>query len=490
MPIQINGIQGTISGLTSAAVGGGTTTTSAVNITLTPTSAQAQEASFTATDKGFVLPNATTVTNLGGPIFALSNKGYNKANIFSSDGGRIGAVNQGQTVYVGLSNNSNASAGWFSDIGGSLDTKVFTPSSITLAVGLFSTPEPGFFPNNFSTTSTITYDVVALNSTSFILVYIGTNQDIYGVVGQISGTTISYGTPQLLVVGTISAIKLCALSATTGFIIASPAGNTTVWGFSVSGTTITITAGANINFNAALGDIVALDATRAVIVYNNRDFGQAGQRVVTYNGASAPTFGTEARSISVANSTTPYFCVCKIDTDKCVVFGENGDGINNATYAQVVSVSGTTVTLGSTRTLNSTTRMINRQALALSTSIAYCTNGTTVSISGTTATILNQGPQYNLAVGSKVLAYLGSNIAGMVEGNINTSQDIYFPTPSGVTQLVNFSNSVPEIYGKNHSAISTVTGKAVPIDSTTYLAFGSSAYSSTTLEAVVVKTNL
>jgi hypothetical protein len=464
MPIAINGNLGTITGLTSAAGGGATTTDSAVDITLTSASTQAQNVAFTAPNKGFILPNATTMPTLGAPLFALSNKGVYTANIFASGGGRIGNIQPGATQYVGLSSASDANKNWFG--AGAMNCRVNNFTEIT-----FSQPMKSA---GFASGATNQWDVVNLDASTFIVVYIGDNDDLYGVIGTISGTTVSFGTPQLLVVGTFNKMRLCALSATTGFLYATTtAPAPQLYGFSVSGTTISVSSvGAAGAFQ--MGDIVALDATRAVIANSNNQ--QSLVRVATYNGGSAPTFGSTV-ILTGLNSTAAFITsLCKVDTDKCVAFfsGEANDGIS----ARVLSISSTTITQGaSIGVLGTGQGAQDTQSIGLSTSLAYNTRGAVVSVSGTTLSLLKIANP--LSQGARVLANLDSNVFGA----------------SG--RLAGFVDNGVLLYGTSGYAENITSARNVPLTSTSYLCCGYNFNNAgspdpalTKMTAFVVQTNI
>jgi hypothetical protein len=59
----------------SAGFSGSTTTSSAVDITLTSASTQVQNIAMTVADKSVILPDATTLTTKGSPIYVINNQG-------------------------------------------------------------------------------------------------------------------------------------------------------------------------------------------------------------------------------------------------------------------------------------------------------------------------------------------------------------------------------------------------------------------------------
>jgi len=460
-----------------AGFSGVTETSTASNITLTNTSTQTQEADFTATDKGFVLPDATTMPTLGYPVFAFANKGYFNASIYAPDGGKISRVTTGATTALGLSNNVGVSNGWFGE--GAMNLKCFANSSITFGTACL---------NSFNDSNALSWDVSPLSSTAFIATFMNTVNDAYAVVGTISGTTITYGTPVLVRASTTdSQVRACGLSATAAFIVSvNPGTSNIVYGLTISGNTITTVSTASSSTGAtSAASITKVDATRAILGYTSGTTNAA--RIVTFNGASAPTLGTAVTLIGASYSTFSgtLSSFALIDTDKVVAFYSDSDGNAPSVFgdfARVCSISTATITLGAQLTLStsvSTGASANTQAIPISTTEAWCTNGYAVSVSGTTLTsLVTAGQNIDVSNNIKKYAYLGSNNLITAEGN---PQFLKYVSPyvysTGVTLLTN----TPEF------------AKIVELDSSTAVACGS-AFGATNLQtqfgACVIKTNL
>ena len=142
------------------------------------------------------------------------------------------------------------------------------------------------------------YGVVATN-TSGVISY-GTIVQIYdGSAGGVAA------------VNTAAAMLLTGL--TTGMVFIGRSATGVVVPFSISGTTITVgTASANIGNKAGymnvFHSIAVLSSTVTMIVYNNTTQTQILVATVTYNGASAPTLGTPTAGIAVfdVNAQAPF----------------------------------------------------------------------------------------------------------------------------------------------------------------------------------------
>jgi hypothetical protein len=475
--LQSNGDAPPTWATSSSGFNGATETSTASDITLTNTSTQTQEADFTATDKGFVLPDATTMPTLGYPVFALVNKGYYNASVYASDGSKISRVLTGSTTALGLSNKTNVSNGWFGE--GAMNLKCYANSSITFGTTCI---------NSFNENGGRAWDVSPLSSTAFIVTFMNTVNDAFAVVGTISGTTITYGTPVLVRASTSDTqVRACGLSSTAAFIVAvNPGTNNLTYGLTISGNTITTvsTVAASLTATSA-ASITKVDATRAIIGYTTTSNNTT--RIVTFNGASAPTYGTAVNLIGATFNTTGEIMssFALIDTDKVVAFYSDSD-VNVPSifgdFARVCSISGTTITLGTQLTLStsvSTGGSINTQAIPISTTEAWCTNGYAVSVSGTTLTsLVTAGQNNNVANNIKKYAYLGSNNLITAEGNPEFSKYVS-----------------PYVYGTGQTLLTNTPtfAKIVELDSSTSVACGS-AFNATSVNtqfgACVIKTNL
>jgi hypothetical protein len=202
---------------TTAATGasGNTITSSAVDITLTSSSTAGQVVTMTAANKRVILPSCTTMT--AGPIaFVITNNGSYGFDVASSDGYVIAALHTGESVTIACTSTATANGGWATSQTGA-STISTTISASTGLIASNSTSTAPYYPPQAGV-----QQVVGLTSTSFLVVYVDrATSDVYAVVGTISGTTISYGTPTAIYVGTsFGPCMNCvtALSSTAVFI--------------------------------------------------------------------------------------------------------------------------------------------------------------------------------------------------------------------------------------------------------------------------------
>jgi hypothetical protein len=354
---------------TTSARTGAAITSSAVDITLTAASNQVQKVTMTAADKAVILPSTAgyTATTTGTPIFVISNGGGIDFDIKNSTGGVIFALAAGQTCTISLSGSANQNQ-WIGDL--SSTTVVIsnrgTPTTITtVAVNKDSAQQ--------------NVQIAALSSTLVVAVWRIANGNTYACAGTVSGNAITWGTATAIsVVRGYTKVNIAPLSATTALIGSIAVGTGSYYnGISVSGTTITVST---ISAAGTAGDsdqypLVPLTSTTALLFYGNTGVGVAG-RVVTYNGASAPTFGT---AVNNANTTGPGIYPIVLSATSVLCLTTNNTG--NVAY-RVWSVSGTTLTIPTASATLPTT---------------YFTNGN-LSLIGISATEVILGQENVLAV--------------------------------------------------------------------------------------------
>ena len=145
------------------------------------------------------------------------------------------------------------------------------------------------------------YGVVATN-TAGVISY-GTIVQIYN--GSAGGTAS---------VASASAMLLTGL--TTGMVFISRSATAVAVPFSISGSTITVgTVSSSFGDKAPWTNIVhsvcVLSSTVMMIVYNDSTYTEIRVATMTYNGASAPTLGTATAGIAVQGSSniSPYGCL-------------------------------------------------------------------------------------------------------------------------------------------------------------------------------------
>ena len=376
-----------------AGFSGATTTSSAVDITLTSASTQVQNVTMTAAGKAVILPDATTLTTKGTPIFVINNSGTNIIYIKNNSGYNLFAINSLTTITLSLVENSTSAGKWSS--GTSVSALSWTDyTNVNDTSGLTF---PAYTNNNSFQGITSS----AIDSTSAVISYQkGTsNRDVYARVVSYSGSTITSNSETLLYNGSSTAAQnnfILMLSTTAGFLFVSRTSNMIVVPFTVSGTTITVgtassTFGVGPTGNQSqLGNAIAMTATEALlaerssITLNTFTF-----RNIIHNGASAPTIGTASSAITTENADN-FPIATAIDSTKAFFNYE----VSAVANARVVTISGASApTLGTANTASGISILQNASGIFKPYKVSsseFITIGSTATInytvSGTTVT--------------------------------------------------------------------------------------------------------
>jgi len=368
---------------TSAAVpssyGGATVSTG--SITLSNTSTKLQVIDGASAIGTVTLPAATTFATEGSDVFLVKNFSPYTMNIVYSDGWYGNSIYTGSENSISLADNTAAVSGWTPT--GDSRLKIKPPSTFT-ASGIVAADS---------------YDIAVMTDTTVICLYSGTSNDIYYSVGTISDGVISWTSATLLLATTAYKIWLTRLTDTTAFLVANNTtggdvvGTQSIYGLTLSGSTVTLSTSVTLA-TSLLCDINRIDDTRGFVNYVTST--NSVCRVVTHNGASAPTLGTAANIIAGGYTTgqsSRTMASTLVDTDKLVTFYTDPDSGTSSfldAYARVSSISGTTITFGTQLTLSTLDNAycVNRQAYSTNANYAFNTDGWGVSISGTTLTSL------------------------------------------------------------------------------------------------------
>lgn len=367
----------------AAGIGAVTTTSGSANITLTASSNGYQDVTMTAMGKHVTLPDATTMT-VGGPRFILKNSGGYPFGVRDSAGTLVGAVAAGGIAYVTLKDSGSAAGSW-SVIGDNLE-----PGLITI-------------DNTFSSTyaSTVLKPFVALDdnkSIHFLALASG-----FAAVA-VDKTTGAVGTPVTVSANASSVIRAAFKVSSTSAIVFFKDGALTQEAavvVSLSGAT-TLSVGTSVSSGSSAawsaedfsGAPKIAQLTSTLYVASNTGGTYTQCRAVSVSGATV-TIGSGADIIttnSVADSTTTY----ALTATTALVLYKSGAGAPYANNAVVVSVSGTTCTIGTPAALTNCASSVTGAPPSALVSATKCVvaddnNGTgavaaAVTISGTTVT--------------------------------------------------------------------------------------------------------
>lgn len=299
-----------------------TNVSSATSITLTSASTVLQKVSMSAVGQKVILPAATTMP-VGSPLFVITNINGYAFDIADASGSRLIICRPGETYIVSSADNSTSNGSW-----------LFSGTAPSIAVGDFSAN-----PLTYTYATKLAFRITALSSTLVVAAFVNSsNADVYICAGTVSSGVITWGTPQLVGAGTYTGVLVVRLTATEGMLFGFSATASNSWGFSVSGTTVTMSPILAAPGNS-LNDAVALDSTRVALLYTG------GLQIFNYNGTGlAPNKGSAVGTTS-GNDYTARMCL--IDTDKVAIF-VNLQGTSAAINVRVATIAGLVITMGAT----------------------------------------------------------------------------------------------------------------------------------------------
>jgi len=343
----------------SAGFSGATTTSSAVDITLTSASTQVQNITMTADDKAVILPDATTLTTKGTPILYIRNSGLKSFDVKLNSGFILATLFISQSIQLILIDNSTTDGSWrnhFLGITGnnistsphSVGNFLHTPFTLVKSGTTGATALTNVYSHNCSGNNGISASKISTSS-AIVCYHSGTsNRDIYGVVVSYSGTTITVNSETLLYNGSSTAStgsQILMLTATEGLLFVTRASNNVAVPFTISSTTITAgTASSTFGTGTGTGDLkqlgnaIAMDSTIALIPdRNSTSVATWTLRTITHNGASAPTIGTASSAITTFSmATVPS--LAKIDSTNA--FASYRVVTTGYLVARVITISG------------------------------------------------------------------------------------------------------------------------------------------------------
>jgi hypothetical protein len=377
---------------------GATTTSSAVDITLTNTSTQVQNVSMTSADKAVILPDATTLTTKGFPAFVIINDGLYPFDVKNNSGNSLLTIFPANSVELNLISNSTSNGLWAKE---DAPINITSTPFTTVKTGTSGVPELIFSYGEFKLDG---ISASKISSTEALITYhAGTSKrDIYGVVVSYSGTTITVNSETLLYSGTSTASinsQGLMLSATNGFLFVQRASNHVVVPFTISGTTITAgtassTFGVGTSLQASLGVAIAMTSTEALLpVRDNSATTTFVLRNIIHNGASAPTLGTASSAITVLRGDV-LNQMSKIDSTNAFI---RYSGASTYSVARVVTISGASAP---------TLQTANTSATESFSDNAFNTN--IFPVSSTEFIVLGQFGSENYTVSGTTVTYVGA----------------------------------------------------------------------------------
>lgn len=401
----------------------GITTTSAMsaNITLTAASTQVQNVAPTSENLSVFLPDATTIANPANPIFIIRNTatvfggGGNARSwpvcVRRQDGSLVSVINPGGEAFIALTDKTTARGDWQATGNGLSQSRFF-----------------GYFSGSSSDDGVV--PPLQLSNGNFI-VPVGASINYVTK----SGAAASYGLNGNFIVG------LVEIDSTSVLVISAV--TTTLYAYYVTVNATTLTVGSATSFTMSTGmnsnwygALAKLNDTTYVVSWASSN---SIEGVVLTLSGSTRTFGSQ-QALKTGLSTVymnPQGLVTYSPTQILCAFGA---GVNPSFTASAfaMTVSGTTITAGSTVTLctggsvvsYAHCSMLNGSAVVVTkqnanTVAAACT------ISGTTVT-----------AGTAVTVFSGGDLNyALRQYTLNTTTAVYTPFNNQNRRLVCFSVS-------------------------------------------------
>jgi len=221
-------------------------------------------------------------------------------------------------------------------------------------------------PTVFNSADTNEFSAVALSSDKIVVSYRNSGNSNYGtsIVGTVSGSSISWGSPTLFNSASTFAMSAVALGSDKIVVSYRNFGNS-YYGTSIVGTVSgsSISFGSPTVFNSAFTNIisaVALGSDKIAVSYSNGGNSFRGTSIIGTVSGSSISWGNPTLFNS---ASTGYISAVALSSDKIVVSYSN-EGNSNYGTSIVGTISGSSISWGSPTVFNSATTF-NMSAVAL-----------------------------------------------------------------------------------------------------------------------------
>lgn len=350
------------------------------------------------------LPDATTCS-VGGPLHIIDNKGAYPVRVLNSAGTLLGFIFAGVVSHVSLIDNSTAAGVW------TIENNELVGASAKLLT------------TNISSLSSVTFGGSTINLGSGRELIVGGNpaaSAIYGVV--YDSTTNTFGAVTLIrsasAVGTVTCYASALVSTDKVLVASCPSGGGTTFEavvLTITGTAIAVGTAATATLSAAMSGFA--DGCGLIAV---------GSSFVCSYAVATPAAQIRALSISGTTVTIGSAEVLDGTAGGLIALGDSTHviAVSAATthvYTKPYTVSGSTLTPGTgTDTTGSATAVI-RSFAPLGSRWCVCVNngatgvyGDVVSLSGTTTTVsratmfASGSPVDEIVVGNNKVLFLGN----------------------------------------------------------------------------------
>jgi len=224
-------------------------------------------------------------------------------------------------------------------------------------------------PAVFESALTIDISIAMLTSTKAIVAYRDNGNSDYGTacILDVSGSTITAGTPAVFESALTNYNSVAMLTSTKAVVVYQDNGNSdygTACILDVSGSTIT--AGTPLVFESANTNYISvamLTSTKAIVAYRDEGNSSYGTTCILDVSGSTITAGTPA---VFESASTLYISVAMLSSTKAIVVYQDGGNSGYGT-ACILDVSGSTITAGTPSVFESASTLYISAAMLTST---------------------------------------------------------------------------------------------------------------------------
>jgi hypothetical protein len=309
---------------------------------------------------------------------------------------------------------------------------------------------------SFAYSSASLWDICVLGYGSFILTYANNSNLGFAVLGTISGSSITLGTPVQFSTSTATTLSIYLLTSTS-FIISYldvPQHGCVIVG-TITGTVLAFgTAVYYMSSNTTSNvSLTLLSATTFAVIYQQSSQGYA---IIGSVAGTVITFGTPVQFYS--SGTPNYTSLAMLTSTSFIILFTDGSSQGNV---QIGTIAGTVITFG-TAVIYNTTGFSTPSVSTISSSqfvIAYLGYVVTGIVSNNNIITIGTPQQYTtLTVGYSAIATLPST-TGFAISFRDTSSNLYFVTGSVAGMLVTVGSVSQVLSGvSNYTAFCILNG--------------------------------
>lgn len=431
-----NGSAWVSSAPTSAGAGG---TTATGNVTLTSSSSGAQAIATTNWGQTVTLPNATTMTK-GAMVFNISNTGTYPLRVVGNTGSVLGFIYPNESASIGLADNSTAAGTWVVDGARQVAVTASYQTNSVFAEGIIGR--------------------VSLDANKTLFMFQGISLGRGNAYAQVyDASSQTWGAIATIATGTVNPGGLAFVSSSVALCIYAIGTTLYARTLSISGTTITVNSASTASTaSTSYYNISTINSGSLYVIVGLGS--PAYCHAVTVSGTTATAgtsvsvSGTTSYSISSVGTGNAFEpCVFAVTTSSFLIFTFSTTNLN----ATVGSISGTTITLGSTvsTACGATVQSFIQSAIGSNWITSVLTNSAVLqiihSVSGTTVT------------SNATATWGGSNGSAMLVSGNKAIVVAHTSTTPAYFNIVTNNSGTPSLGTEVQFALGTTSAAPVPI---------------------------